>query len=43
MSRNVVDDSYYTISHGGKVPLKWTTPEVNCQHTQHEMEMVLVS
>jgi hypothetical protein len=27
MSRNVVDDTY--VSQGGKVPVKWTAPEVN--------------
>ena len=27
MSRDVVDENYY-VSHGGKVPVKWTAPEV---------------
>ena len=27
MSRDLMNDSYY-ISHGGKVPVKWTAPEV---------------
>ena len=27
MSRNLMDESYY-ISHGGKIPVKWTAPEV---------------
>ena len=26
MSRNLLDDDYY-VSHGGKIPLKWTAPE----------------
>ena len=26
MSRNLIDDDYYT-SHGGKIPVKWTAPE----------------
>ena len=28
MSRDLEDDSYY-VSHGGKVPVKWTAPEVS--------------
>ena len=27
MSRDLEDDHYY-ISHGGKIPVKWTAPEV---------------
>ena len=27
MSRNLMDENYY-VSHGGKVPVKWTAPEV---------------
>ena len=27
MSRDLEDDNYY-ISHGGKIPVKWTSPEV---------------
>ena len=27
MSRDLMDESYY-ISHGGKIPVKWTAPEV---------------
>ena len=27
MSRNLMDESYY-ISYGGKIPVKWTAPEV---------------
>ena len=28
MSRDVADDSYY-VSSGGKIPVKWTAPEVD--------------
>ena len=33
MSRNLMDENYY-VSHGGKVPVKWTAPEVSkkCLH-----------
>ena len=27
MSRDLYDDGYY-VSHGGKIPIKWTAPEV---------------
>ena len=27
MSRNLMDENYY-VSHGGKIPVKWTAPEV---------------
>ena len=27
MSRDLEDETYY-ISHGGKIPVKWTAPEV---------------
>ena len=27
MSRDLMNESYYT-SHGGKIPIKWTAPEV---------------
>ena len=27
MSRNLADDTYYQ-SHGGKIPFRWTAPEV---------------
>ena len=27
MSRDLIDENYYTTS-GGKIPLKWTAPEV---------------
>ena len=26
MSRDLADDDYY-VSHGGKIPVKWTAPE----------------
>ena len=28
LSRNLEEDDYYT-SHGGKIPVRWTAPEVN--------------
>ena len=28
MSRDLMDESYY-VSHGGKIPVKWTAPEVS--------------
>ena len=28
MSRNLIDENYYIIS-GGKIPVKWTAPEVH--------------
>ena len=28
MSRDLEDNNYY-ITHGGKIPVKWTAPEVN--------------
>ncbi len=28
MSRDLSDENYY-VSHGGKIPVKWTAPEVN--------------
>ena len=31
MSRDLADENYY-ISHGGKVPLKWTAPEAILYH-----------
>ena len=31
MSRDVLEVSYY-ISHGGKIPVKWTAPEVSISH-----------
>ena len=26
MARNLIEDDYY-VSHGGKIPIKWTAPE----------------
>ena len=31
MSRDLEDENYY-VSHGGKIPVKWTAPEV-CAYT----------
>ncbi len=28
MSRDLSDENYY-VSHGGKIPVKWTAPEVS--------------
>ena len=28
MARDLIDTEYY-ISHGGKIPIKWTAPEVS--------------
>ena len=30
MSRDLMDENYY-ISHGGKIPVRWTAPEVTSQ------------
>ena len=32
MSRDLMDENYY-ISHGGKIPVKWTAPEVGSTRT----------
>ena len=29
MSRDLIDENYY-ITSGGKIPVKWTAPEVGC-------------
>ena len=36
MARDVADDNYY-VTTGGKIPLKWTSPEVcnSISHTVH--------
>ena len=31
MARDLSDTDYY-ISHGGKIPIKWTAPEVSSTH-----------
>ena len=28
MARDLMDDTYYTSKGGGKIPIKWTAPEV---------------
>ena len=28
MSRDLEDSAYYVSTHGGKIPVKWTAPEV---------------
>lgn len=35
-----MDENYY-ISHGGKIPVKWTAPEVSINH-QHTLSVHLV-
>ena len=32
MSRDLADENYY-VSHGGKIPVKWTAPEVSHRFT----------
>ena len=34
MARDVTDDTYY-ITKGGKIPVKWTAPEVNIIDVLH--------
>jgi len=44
MSRDLDDDDYY-ISHGGKIPIKWTSPEVGihvCRYTYNACMCVYV-
>ena len=36
MSRNLNNENYY-VSHGGKVPVKWTAPEVESVSMETEM------
>ena len=38
MSRDLDDDNYY-ISHGGKIPIKWTSPEV-CDWRESTVKMI---
>ena len=33
MSRDLDEENYY-ISNGGKIPVKWTAPEVTTYHTE---------
>ena len=44
MSRNLMDENYY-ISHGGKIPVKWTAPEVrinlSCAHILQQLLLAL--
>ena len=39
MARNLIDDTYYK-SSGGKIPVKWTSPEVNLKKEQKGGEEV---
>ncbi len=34
MARDLMDDTYYT-SKGGKIPVKWTAPEVSYSRRYH--------
>ena len=35
MARDLADDTYYTVqSKGGKIPVKWTAPEVSLMSLQ---------
>ena len=34
MSRDLIDDNYY-ITSGGKIPVKWTAPEVDTNQISH--------
>ena len=36
MSRDLMDESYY-VSHGGKIPVKWTAPEVSLYVVLHRL------
>ena len=38
MARDVTDDIYY-VSTGGKIPVKWTAPEV-CIHLYYEVAVL---
>lgn len=39
MSRDLEDENYY-VSHGGKIPVKWTAPEVNINTTYSLIEFL---
>ena len=41
MSRDLMDESYY-VSQGGKIPVKWTAPEVSVLTDQCSFEMLLL-
>ncbi len=41
MSRDLMDESYY-VSQGGKIPVKWTAPEVSVLTDQCLFEMLLL-
>ena len=40
MSRDLMDESYY-VSHGGKIPVKWTAPEVGCTSAVRLSKLVI--
>ena len=37
MSRDLIDDNYY-ITSGGKIPVRWTAPEVANDHISHLLQ-----
>ena len=41
MSRDLADTNYY-VSHGGKIPVKWTAPEVQLYAAKLILESMLV-
>ena len=40
MSRDLIDDNYY-ITSGGKIPVKWTAPEVVNDHISHLLQHII--
>ena len=40
MSRDLIDSNYYIIS-GGKIPVKWTAPEVADDHMSHLLQNII--
>ena len=44
MARDVTDDNFYVASSGGKVPAKWTAPEVaTCTHNYNSHLVLPIS
>ena len=43
MARDLADDTYYTVqSKGGKIPVKWTAPEVSSRPSIFNMHALSV-
>ena len=40
MSRDLIDGNYY-ITSGGKIPIKWTAPEVLINLVLHDLSMCI--